>query len=102
MKKIKIYLDYHCFPVWVYNDNGELIRNDLPKELSEDKEVDDAFVEIQNMYDDLFLDNSIEFKYIGFSSELDKQKYLKMIDNAVNLIKSKLGNSYNIEKKVDV
>lgn len=102
MKKIKTYLDYHCFPVWVYNDNGELINNDLPKELSEDKEVDDAFVEIQNIYDGLFLDNSTEFKYIGFSSESDRKRYLKMIDDAVNLITSKLSDSYVIEKKVDV
>lgn len=102
MKKIKIYLDYHCFPVWIYDGNGELIDNDLPKEVSKDKEVDDIFVEIQNIYDGLFLDNSAEFKYKGFSCESDKKKYLKMIDNAVNLIKSKLDDSYVIENKVDI
>ncbi len=101
MLKIKIYLDYRCFPVWIYN-NGELISNDLPKELSEDKEVDNAFVEIQNIYDSLFLNNSTEFKYIGFSSESDKQRYIKMIDDAVSLIEAKLGDSYAIEKKIDV
>lgn len=102
MKKIKIYLDYRCFPIWIYDDNGDLVDNDLPKELSKDKEVDDAFVEIQNVYDNLFYDNSIEFKYIGFSNESDKEKFMKMIDDAVNLIVSKLGYSYLIEKKIDV
>ncbi len=102
MKKIKIYLDYLCFPVWIYNDDGELINNDLPKELSKDKEVDDVFVEIQNIYNNLFLNSSTEFKYIGFSTELDRQKYLKMIDDAVNILKSKLDNLYVIEKKIDI
>jgi hypothetical protein len=102
MQKVRIYLDYRCFPLWIYDDNGDFVDNDLPKELSEDKEVDDAFVEIQNVYDSLFLDNSTEFRYIGFSNEADKEKFIKMIDDAVNLITSKLGDSYIIEKEIDV
>lgn len=102
MKKIKIYLDYRCFPLWIYDDNEDLVDNDLPKELSEDKEVDDAFVEIQNVYDSLFLDNSTEFRYIGFINDSDKDKFIEMIDDAVSLIESKLGDAYVIEKKIDV
>lgn len=102
MQKIKIYLDYHCFPVWIYDDTGELINNDLPNELLGDKEVDDAFVEIQNIYDGLFLDNSTEFKYIGFKNESDRQEFLKMIEHAISLIKVKLGDTYIIEKKIDI
>lgn len=33
MKKIKILLDYHCYPLWVYNEHGELIDNDIVDEL---------------------------------------------------------------------
>lgn len=99
MQKVKISLEYRCFPLWIYN-NEELISNDLPKELSEDKEMDHAFVEIQNIYDSLFLNNSIEFRYIGFSNEPDKQTFIKMIDNAVDLMESKLNDSYVIEKNI--
>jgi hypothetical protein len=102
MKKIKIYLDYRCFPLWIYDDNEDLVDNDLPKELSEDKEVEDAFVEIQNVYDSLFVDNLTEFRYIGFSNDSDKDKFIEMIDDAVSLIESKLGDGYVIEKKIDV
>lgn len=102
MKKVKIYLDYRCFPVWIYDDNGELINNGLPKELSGDKEVDDAFVEIQNIYDGLFLDSSTEFKYIGFKNDSDRQEFLKNIEHAISLIKAKLGDTYIIEKKIDI
>lgn len=102
MLTIKIYLDYHCYPVWVYNEKGELIDNNLPEELINDKEIDEIFVKIQNVYDGLFIDNSTEFDYIGFSEEDEKEKYLKMIERAVNLIKSKLRESYEIQNKVDV
>ena len=102
MQKIRIYLDYRCFPVWVYDDNGELLDNDLPKELSGNVEVENAFVEIQSIYDSLFLDDSTEFRYIGFNNKLDKEKFIKKIDNAVNLILSKLGESYIIEKEIDI
>lgn len=102
MRRIKIYLDYHCFPVWIYDDNGDLLDNDLPKELSKDMKVDNAFVEIQNVYDGLFLDNSTEFRYIGFSNESDKERFIKMIDDAVSLIASRLGDSYIIEKEIEV
>ncbi len=102
MKRIKIYLDYKCFPIWIYNDKGELIDNDLPKELADDKQADEVFVKIQNIYDDLFINDSIEFKYIGFSSEKDREEYLKMLDDAVKLLKIKLGDSYDIEEKIEV
>jgi hypothetical protein len=100
MNKIRIYFDYRCFPVWIYNDKGELIDNDLPKEVRNDKQVDDAFVEIQNIYDSLFINNSNEFKYIGFNSATDRDEYLKMVDEAVNLLKTKLGNLYVVEKMI--
>lgn len=102
MKKIKIYFDYQCFPIWIYDDNGEMIGNDLPKELIDDKELDYAFVKLQNIYDKLFTDDSIEFKYIGFSSKSDREEYLKMIDDSVNILKVKLADSYDIEVKIEV
>ena len=30
MKVIKIKFEYGCFPVWIYDENNELIENDLP------------------------------------------------------------------------
>ncbi|WP_017472894.1 hypothetical protein [Amphibacillus jilinensis] len=102
MKKIKIYLDYRCFPVWIYDDNEMLVKNDLPLELIGDKELDDVFVNIQNIYDGLFLDNSTEFNFIGFKSESDREEFLKMIEDAINLIKVKLDDTYIIENKIDI
>lgn len=103
MQKIKIYLEYRCFPIWIYDDDhDELKNNDLPMELLGDKEVDDAFVNIQNIYDSLFLDSLTEFKYIGFKSESDRREFLKLLEQAINLIKAKLGDTYIIEKEIDI
>lgn len=102
MGKIKIYLDYHCYPVWVYNEKGELIDNNLPEELINDNEVDEAFTRIQDIYDSLFIDNSTEFDYKGFSKEDEKEEFLKMTESAIKLIMAKLGTTYVVENKVDV
>ena len=102
MNKITIDLKYGCYPVWIYHENGELAINDLPWELSEEREIDEAFIEIQNIYDSLFVDCTAEPKYNGFKREVDKLQFIKMIDNAINHIKMKMGDIYIIEKKFDL
>jgi hypothetical protein len=102
MKKMKIYLDYQCYPIWVYDDNGDLICNDLPEELIKDKQLDETFVKIQNIYDNLFVDDSIEFKYIGFSNKEDREEFLKLIDNEVNKLKTKISDLYIFEEKIEI
>ena len=102
MNKLIINLEYGRFPIWIYSKNGELMINDLPWELSAEKEIDDSFAEIQNIYNSLFINNSSEFKYIGFKSDIDKLRFIKMIDSAINLIKMKTGDLYSIEKKFDI
>lgn len=100
MNKIVISLEYGQYPVWIYNDNGELILNDLPMELSWDRDIDDVFLEIQNTYDNLFVKSPEGLKFIGFERESDKEQLLQMIDNAIILIKMRAGNLFEIEKKL--
>ena len=33
VKKIRIMLDYKCYPVWLYDENGDIIDTLLPEEL---------------------------------------------------------------------
>ncbi len=98
--KIKISLEYHCYPVWLYNANGILIANDLPNELKRDKELDEIFIKIQTIYDNLFIDNSYEFKYIGFSDNELKKQFSKDIDNAIETLTNKLNTNIVIEKNI--
>ena len=36
MNTLKYSLEYHCYPIWNYDETGELSDNDLPVELRND------------------------------------------------------------------
>ena len=101
MEKIKIELDYKCFPVWIYNDNNELETNDLPEYLIGDETIDPIFVELQKTYDNLFVDNKVDFKFVGFTSVEEKNKFLDRIIYAYNLLKEKVKNDTTVEVDIE-
>ena len=101
MEKIKIELDYKCFPVWIYNDNNELETNDLPEYLIGNETIDSIFVEIQKTYDNLFVDNKVDFKCVWFASVEEKNKFLDRIIYAYNLLKEKVKNDTTVEVDIE-
>lgn len=102
MKKIRFMFDYHCSPIWIYDDKGELICNGFSDELEKENEIAQLTNELADEYDSLFENNETAFEYKGFSSEEDKQFFLKKTNIAVALIKSRLGNNYIVESRVDL
>lgn len=100
MEKIVIKLEYKCFPVWIYNNNV-LQDNGLVEELEGDSAINELLVDIQNKFDALFIDDGIEFCYIGFSNEADKEMLQKCIAKAAQYIEDKIGDKYIIEQEVD-
>lgn len=101
MKVIKIGFEYRCFPVWIYDENNELIENYLPPYLIGDSDIEPKFVSLQVTYDGLFLDNKIEFKYIGFKDVEKRKKFFRELLLAINLLKNKLNDEYIIEYDMD-
>ena len=97
MEIIKIKFDYMCFPVWIYNENNELKTNDLPDYLIGDKIIDTMFVELQNIYNSLFIDDMEKFEFKGFLSDEDKNNFLNRVSYAVNLLTQKVNKSTIIE-----
>lgn len=97
MNIIKIKLEYGCFPVWIYGEDNKLIENDLPSYLIGDNEIDPIFVHIQQVYDSLYLNDSQEFKYIGFKDKESQKTFGKELFNAIALLKSKLDSEYIYE-----
>lgn len=57
VKKIRIMLDYKCYPVWLYDEDGDIIDTLLPEELRDDADLDSKFDELQDRYDALFIDD---------------------------------------------
>lgn len=101
MKKIKIKLEYRCFPVWIYSKNDELIENDLPPYLVGDKDIDFKFAHIQEIYDGLYLDDGTEFKYIGFDGEEKREAFFRELLSAIKILKNKLNDEYIMEDNAD-
>jgi len=102
MKKIKIFLDYQCYPLWAYDEEGELICNDIINELKNETEIEEILDDIQNTYDSLFADNEIYFEYQGFKNEEEKDVFLRKISKVIDLIQLKVGGIDIVENKVNV
>ena len=101
MKKAKLYLDYKCFPTWVYEDE-QLMYNDIPKELKEDKNLDEKLVLLQEKYDSLFVDTDTNFEYIGFESDKEKGIFLEEFDQIASYMQEKIGKYYKIDNEINL
>ena len=102
MKKIKISLEYKCYPLWVYDQDNNLINNDLVGELKNEIEIENQLNEIQEIFNGLFEDNPILFEYKGFSKMSDKENLQKKINKLILEIEEKIGNKYIIENKINL
>ena len=101
MKRIIIKLEYKCYPLWIYNENGELLDNNLPSELIGDEAINMLCDKIQEVFDGLYKNNELVFKYCGFKNSRDKEKFKKMVLDMKNMIKKKVINYYIVEEDVD-
>ena len=53
LRRIRLLLDYSCYPVWLYDENGDVIDTLLPEKLRDDIELDSKFDDLQARYDAL-------------------------------------------------
>ncbi len=99
MNTLKYSLEYRCYPIWNYDQDGTLIDNDLPDELRADTELDSLLVRLQKMFDALFIDNPKEFSSHGFSTEDERQKFITLLFSSRDLLCRQYGTKYHIECK---
>ncbi|MBQ3424531.1 MAG: hypothetical protein IJH38_04955 [Clostridia bacterium] len=90
LKKIRVLLDYGAYPVWLYDENGDLIDTLLPLELRSDRNLDNRFDDLQQRYEALFINNTHEFTYIGFKSTEECQSYVNDWRAAVAELRAKV------------
>lgn len=103
MKTIRIILDYGAYPVWIYNEKDEFISNAMPEDVKDYDNLDKIFKEIEEEYESLFLNNQIEFDYIGFENEADKEVFINKINKAVESLKENVGPEYKVKNpKLDL
>ncbi len=96
MKRIVIKFEYQCFPLWIY-ENDTFIDN-IFLEISDDYiELEKRFDKLQEIFDSLYIDNDIEFSYIGFNYESQKDLFVKKVCDTVDELKVKLKNNYVVD-----
>lgn len=96
IKVIRLFLEYNTFPVWLYNENGEIVDNDLPNEWKNDKDLEDAFMALSDYYDTFFVDTPNEFRYVGSRNETEKQHFCALARDALGLLNERNGGKYVI------
>lgn len=102
MKRINLMLEYQCFPVWTYGEDGNLIDNNLPQELVGDSTIDSMCVDLQEEFDSLYHNDEKEFKYVGFDNAIIKEAFVKKIFQVLDELNQKVGNYYEIKNSINL
>ncbi len=100
IKKIRIMLDYGCYPVWLYDEDNDLIDTLLPEEVRSNTELDSKFDDLQARYEALFVNNSKEFSFVGFKSEDEKKKFLSDWKSAIQDLRLATKGRYEIHDEI--
>lgn len=96
-KTLRLSLEWGAYPLWILDDNGIIIGNEEPCEIKDDVVLLSKLDELQDTYESLFINNKIEFKYIGDQKPEEFRMIKVLYENIAKEIKEKLGNTYNIE-----
>lgn len=86
--------------MWIYDEQGELVENDLAEELKHEIEIKRLLEKMQTTFDGLFEDNETVFHYRGFGQEKDKEVFNQYVEKVIALIKEKVGGKYLIENRI--
>ena len=93
---IRLLLDYPCYPVWLYAEDGCVIDTVLPEEWQDDAELDDLFIKLQEAYNALFIDDGKEFSYVGFRSDEERTAFEQLMQSAADALYRKNNGKYTI------
>lgn len=101
IQKIRLLLEYSTYPIWLYDENNEIIDNDNPPEWEDDQQLTDAFMAVSDLYDTFFIDNKHEFRYVGCPDENTRQKLRALITAAIDTLEKKNNGKYIIQNDIN-
>ena len=101
-KEIRLMLEYECYPLWVYDEKGSLIDNDLIDEIKKDNTLCGMLEGLQTEFERLYVNNQVEFKYVGFSSENAKQNFAEKVENIHSRLCKLLEDKYTVKNMIDI
>ncbi len=97
MKTIKIELEYKCYPMWVYDENGDLLDNAIVQELADEIDIVNNLDKVQELFNQLYEDTEIIFQFKGLSDDREREQFNLLMSETVAMIKSKIGSVYKVE-----
>ena len=95
-------LEYNTYCVWLYDENDEIIDNDIPPEWNDDQELTNAFMTVNDIYDTFFINNEKEFCYIGCKSKETLCNLENAITRAVEMITIKNNGKYELINDIEL
>lgn len=95
-KKLQLLLEYGCYPIWSYDENGQLIWDDFPKDDKPDQHLEKLKETISDEFDSLYVNNEHEFSSKGFDSKEDARKFIAHLDKFRTLVKELYSKDYEI------
>lgn len=101
MKIIKLSFDYGTSPIWVYDENGDMETNGLPEELLADSELVKSFDNLQNAYENLFINNKDVFCYRGFRNVKEKEAFKSLLTTAPAMLINKTTGKFEIKNNLE-
>ena len=102
ISKIRLLLEYKTYPIWLYDEDGDVIDNDNPPEWDEDQRLTDAFMAVSDFYDTFFIDTKHEFRFVGSSDSADEAKLKSLVDRALEILYAKNNGKYIIQNDIRI
>lgn len=102
ISKIRLLLEYNTYPIWLYDEDGEIIDNDNPPEWDDDQQLTDAFMALSDYYDTFFIDNKHEFRFVGSADIADEAKLKSLVDRALEILYAKNNGKYPIQNDIRI
>lgn len=106
MRTIVLSFEWHCYPIWVYDEEYMVDYNDFLDEWEEDKTLDKKDIkakldELQDLYDFGFINNPTTFEFVGFQGDTKRMNRLNtLLDEVRSFIKEHLPEGYVFEDRV--
>ena len=89
MKKLRLFLEYGCYPVWSYDEEGMLIEDDFPEDDKPTERLEELKTVIAKEFASTFINNEHEFSPKGFDSKEDARKFIAHLDEFRALVKER-------------
>jgi len=95
MNKIKLMADYHCHPLWIYDDTDDLLDNGVPEEISLSSELRSALDRWSHLYDQTM---NFDDPYMspGFASPAEEDAFEIEGRRLWKELQSELGGEYKV------